>query len=145
MSSQYKLTSCKLHPTRRHTGYIKHGALKTPQTMLFRVSSPQSSALMEMESSRVTFMMKNRDIFRTCVCVWGGGHSSVSDSKLSPTPDVSKTTWLLKSVESKNDNGYLKGSQPVAPLNTSLISSRMINHKRVGVCRADSRPPAELN
>lgn len=79
----------------------------------------------------------------------GGGHISVSDSKLSPTPDVSKTTWLLRSVESKNDKVYLKGSQPFIPsctlLNTLLISSRMINNKCVGVCRGDGRPPAELN
>lgn len=79
----------------------------------------------------------------------GEGHISVSDSKLSPTPDVSKTTWWLKSVESKNDNVDLKGSQPFVPsctsLNTFLISSRMINNKCVGVCPSDVRPPAGLN
>lgn len=88
---------------------------------------------------------EDKEIFRR----WGS-HISVSDSKLSPTPDVSKTTWLLKSVESKNDNVYLKGSQPFIPsctsLNTLLISrSRMINNKCVGVCRGDGRPPAEVN
>lgn len=45
----------------------------------------------------------------------GEGHSSVSASKLSPTSDVSKTTWVLKSVGSKNDKVYLKGSQPFIP------------------------------
>lgn len=50
----------------------------------------------------------------------GEGHSSVSASKLSPTSDVSKTTWVLKSVGSKSDKVYLKGSQPFFPTLSSI-------------------------